>query len=164
MAFWRERRVGRCKAPRRRRCGDIVEEWQRRRCPPAAAPRRVAALECVGCAEICPCAARAKHNVIVPPGPQQNAKLFLREPYAPVSDPGFVRRIQASLRKGGKVVFEHFVRDADHPYPEVVRALEPGQLRNYFGSFQIERYEELDGIGDWGGPGSRLVRMVARKQ
>ena len=33
-----------------------------------------------GCAEICPCAARAKHNVIVPPGPQQNAKLFLREP------------------------------------------------------------------------------------
>jgi hypothetical protein len=48
--------------------------------PTAAAPRRVAALECVGCAKICPCAARAKHNVIVPPGPQQNAKLFLREP------------------------------------------------------------------------------------
>src|SRR5947209_20345650 len=43
-AFWRERRAGRCKAPRRRRCGDIVEERQRRRCPPAAAPRRAAAL------------------------------------------------------------------------------------------------------------------------
>src|SRR6266542_5415845 len=44
LAFWRERREGRCKAPRRRRCGDIVEERQRRRCPPAAAPRRAAAL------------------------------------------------------------------------------------------------------------------------
>src|SRR5947208_11332529 len=43
LAFWRERRAGRCKAPRRRRCGDIVEERQRRRCLPAAAPRRAAA-------------------------------------------------------------------------------------------------------------------------
>jgi 2-polyprenyl-3-methyl-5-hydroxy-6-metoxy-1,4-benzoquinol methylase len=83
--------------------------------------------------------------------------------WAPVSDPGFVRRIQASLRKGGKVVFEHFVRDAEHPYPEMVRALEPGQLRNCFSGFQIERYEEIDGIGDWGGPGSRLVQMIAQK-
>ena len=40
LAFWRERRVGRCKAPRRRRCGDIVEERQRRRCLPTATPRR----------------------------------------------------------------------------------------------------------------------------
>jgi SAM-dependent methyltransferase len=84
--------------------------------------------------------------------------------WAPVSDPKFVGRIHASLRKGGKVVFEHFVRDAEHPYPEVVRALEPGQLKSYFSGFRIERYEELDGIGDWGGPGSRLVRMIARKQ
>jgi len=43
LAFWRERRAGRCKAPRRRRCDDIVEERQRSRCPPAAAPRRAAA-------------------------------------------------------------------------------------------------------------------------
>src|SRR5439155_18334572 len=43
LAFWREHRAGRCKAPRRRRCGDIVKERQRRRCPPAAAPRRAAA-------------------------------------------------------------------------------------------------------------------------
>src|SRR5207244_496235 len=42
-AFWRERRAGRCKAPRRRRCGGIVEERQHRRCPPAAAPLRAAA-------------------------------------------------------------------------------------------------------------------------
>src|SRR5216117_3519220 len=44
LAFWRERRAGRCKAPRRRRCVDIVEERQRRRYAPfAAAPRRAAA-------------------------------------------------------------------------------------------------------------------------
>ncbi|MBM3789535.1 MAG: dicarboxylate/amino acid:cation symporter, partial [Acidobacteria bacterium] len=42
FTFWRERRAGRCKAPRRRRCADIVEERQRRRCPSAAAPRRAA--------------------------------------------------------------------------------------------------------------------------
>jgi SAM-dependent methyltransferase len=84
--------------------------------------------------------------------------------WAPVSDPEFVRRIQVSLREGGKVVYEHFIRDAEHPYPEMVRALEPGQLKNYFNSLQIERYEEVDGTGDWGGPGSRLVRMIAAKR
>jgi len=83
--------------------------------------------------------------------------------WAPVSDPAFVRKIQASLRKGGKVVFEHFIRDADHPYPDFVQALAPGQLKTCFNGFQIERYEEFDGIGEWGGPGSRLVRMIAHK-
>ncbi len=43
LAFWRERRAGRCKATRRRRCGVIVEERHRSRCPPAAAPLRAAA-------------------------------------------------------------------------------------------------------------------------
>ncbi len=50
FTLWREHRrtcgapgAGRCQAPRRRRCGDIVEERQRRRCPPAAAPLRAAA-------------------------------------------------------------------------------------------------------------------------
>jgi len=83
--------------------------------------------------------------------------------WAPVSDQAFVGKIQASLRKGGKVVFEHFIRDADHPFPDLVRALDPGQLKTCFSGFQIERYEEFDGIGEWGGPGSRLVRMIARK-
>ncbi len=83
--------------------------------------------------------------------------------WAPVADPAFVRKIQASLREGGKVVFEHFIRDADHPYPDPVRALAPGQLKTCFSGFRIERYEEFDGIGEWGGPGSRLVRMIASK-
>ncbi len=83
--------------------------------------------------------------------------------WAPVSDPTFVRKIQASLQKGGKVVFEHFIRDGDHPVADPIRPLAPGQLKACFSGFQIERYEEFDGIGEWGGPGSRLVRMIARK-
>ncbi len=83
--------------------------------------------------------------------------------WAPVSDPAFIRKIHDSLRIGGKVVFEHFVRTDESPYPNVIRALGPGRLKDYFSGFQIERYEEVDGIGDWGGPGSRLVRMIARK-
>ncbi len=83
--------------------------------------------------------------------------------WAPVSDPAFVRKVHASLRQGGRVVFEHFIRDAERPYPNVIRALQPGQLKDCFSDFQIDRYEEIEGIGDWGGPESRLVRMIARK-
>ena len=67
LAFWRERRVGRCKAPRRRRCSDIVEERQRNRCPPAAAPRRVAAPQHGKPGDISPQIGCAKHNVRVAP-------------------------------------------------------------------------------------------------
>ena len=42
LAFWRERREGRCKAPRSRRWGDIVEGRHRSRYPPADAPRSAA--------------------------------------------------------------------------------------------------------------------------
>jgi SAM-dependent methyltransferase len=84
--------------------------------------------------------------------------------WAPVEDASFVARLRQSLRPGGLVLFEHFIKDADHPYPPMVRAPEPGKLRDYFSEFDIDFYEEKDGIGDWGGPGSRLVRMVARKR
>jgi len=84
--------------------------------------------------------------------------------WAPVADPSFVAKLRRSLRPGGLVLFEHFIKDANHPYPPMVRAPEPGKLRNYFSEFDIDFYEETDGIGDWGGPGSHLVRMVARKR
>lgn len=84
--------------------------------------------------------------------------------WAPVSDPALVTRIERSLRPGGVVVFEHFIDDEAHPYPPMVRALKPDELRLIFSGFDIEFYEEKDGIGDWGGPGSRLVRMIARKK
>ncbi len=61
------------------------------------------------------------------------------------------------------MVFEHFIRDADHPVSDPIRPLAPGQLKTCFSGFQIERYEEFDGIGEWGGPGSRLVHMIDQK-
>ncbi|MBE3073274.1 MAG: class I SAM-dependent methyltransferase [Acidobacteria bacterium] len=84
--------------------------------------------------------------------------------WAPVTDPAFIARLRTSLRPGGKVVFEHFIENAERPQPNVIRALKPNQLRVCFSEFLIESYEEADGIGDWGGPGSRLVRMVAEKR
>jgi SAM-dependent methyltransferase len=84
--------------------------------------------------------------------------------WAPVMDPGFMARIERALRPGGLVVFEHFVNDDEHPYAPMVRALAPGELRQIFSSFEIVFYDEKEGIGDWGGPGSALVRMVARKK
>jgi SAM-dependent methyltransferase len=84
--------------------------------------------------------------------------------WAPVTDPGFVARIEKALRPGGLVIFEHFVKDDEHPYPPMVRALAPGELRQIFSDFEIVFYDEKEGIGDWGGPGSGLVRMVAKKK
>jgi 2-polyprenyl-3-methyl-5-hydroxy-6-metoxy-1,4-benzoquinol methylase len=84
--------------------------------------------------------------------------------WAPVTDPAFVARLRASLRSGGRIVFEHFLEDPDSPRPAVMQALKPGQLREAFGDFTIERYEEVEGVGEWGGPGMRLVRMVAVKK
>ncbi|HSA96557.1 MAG TPA: class I SAM-dependent methyltransferase, partial [Acidobacteriota bacterium] len=52
--------------------------------------------------------------------------------WAPVTDPGFMARIEQALRPGGLVVFEHFVKDDEHPYPPMVRALSPGDLRKIF--------------------------------
>src|SRR6266536_983296 len=75
LAFWRERRAGRCKAPRPRRCGDIVEERQRRRYVPfAAAPRRAAGPHARQTMQF------TGYHSIGHGGPQQNAKLLLREP------------------------------------------------------------------------------------
>ena len=84
--------------------------------------------------------------------------------WAPVSEPDFATRLHTSLRRGGKIVFEHFIEDSERPYAGSVRALQPGKLRTYFEDFRIERYKEEEGIGDYGGPGSRLVRMVAQKK
>jgi len=84
--------------------------------------------------------------------------------WAPVSDPSFVERIRTSLRPGGRILFEHFVDKPDQPHAPMVRALNPDALWGYFAGFRIESYEEADGIGDRGGPGERLVRMVAQKR
>jgi SAM-dependent methyltransferase len=83
--------------------------------------------------------------------------------WAPIDDPAFVERIKVSLRPGGLVVFENFVSTPERPHAPMVRALPPGGTRAAFAGFEIVSCEELAGTGDWGGPGSNLVRLVARK-
>jgi SAM-dependent methyltransferase len=84
--------------------------------------------------------------------------------WAPIAEPSFRAKVVKSLRSGGLLVFEHFVQDAGHPRAPMIRALAPGELRALFSDFEIIFYEEKEGIGDWGGPGSLLVRMIARKK
>lgn len=83
--------------------------------------------------------------------------------WAPIDEPAFVERVRASLKPGGRVVFENFVSTPERPYAPMVRALPPGATREAFAGFEIVSYEELTGTGDWGGPGSRLVHMIARR-
>jgi SAM-dependent methyltransferase len=79
--------------------------------------------------------------------------------WAPVSDPAFVAKLKTSLRPGGVILYEHFLGPAQ-PW---VRAPQPNQLKTFFSGFDIDSYEETQGPADWGGPKSRVVRMVARK-
>jgi 2-polyprenyl-3-methyl-5-hydroxy-6-metoxy-1,4-benzoquinol methylase len=84
--------------------------------------------------------------------------------WAPIDEPAFVERIRASLKPGGLVVFENFVSTPERPFAPMVRALPPGATREAFAGFEIIAYEEATGTGDWGGPDSNLVRMVAKKK
>ena len=84
--------------------------------------------------------------------------------WAPIDEPAFVERVRACLKPGGLVILENFVSTPERPRPPMVRALPPGGTRAAFAGFEIVSYEELTGTGDWGGPDSDLVRMVARKR
>ncbi len=83
--------------------------------------------------------------------------------WAPVEDRAFLARLKESVRPGGCVVFEHVLQRAENPFPRGVHALEPGSLREMFRDFDILHYWEGDDYGDWGGPPTGHVRMVARK-
>ena len=84
--------------------------------------------------------------------------------WAPVADPAFVSKLRASLRPGGVVLFEHFVATPERAYAPMVKAVKPNALKEYFADFEIVSYEETETTADWGGPGSRVVRMAARKK
>jgi hypothetical protein len=84
--------------------------------------------------------------------------------WAPVEEPGFLARLKESIRPGGYVVFEHVVQRSEAPFPPGVHALAPGALRELFRDFEILIYREVDDTGDWGGPPTPHVRMVARKR
>jgi predicted O-methyltransferase YrrM len=80
--------------------------------------------------------------------------------WAPVEDPAFVAKLRGSLRPGGLVLFEHFCE----PMAPMIHALKPNELKTFFADFDIRSYEETEGTADWGGPGSHIVRMLARKR
>ena len=84
--------------------------------------------------------------------------------WAPVDDPAFIARLRTSLRPGGRLVFEHFTDDPASPRPAVMHALRPGQFRALLSDFRLDRYEEVTDLGDWGGPDSQLIRVVAVKR
>jgi 2-polyprenyl-3-methyl-5-hydroxy-6-metoxy-1,4-benzoquinol methylase/L-ascorbate metabolism protein UlaG (beta-lactamase superfamily) len=84
--------------------------------------------------------------------------------WAPVEEPSFLARLKASVRPGGYVIFEHVLQRSENPFPSGVHALAPGALRELFGGFEILTYREMDLSGDWGGPPTPHVRMVARKR
>ncbi len=95
--------------------------------------------------------------------------LVLSYAWVPISDPAFIVRLKASLRKGGLVVFEHFLHDRPEATPREAGAPEPGELRRLFRDFEIRQYEEATAEPDWDAAASGraprpLVRMVAEKR
>ena len=83
--------------------------------------------------------------------------------WAPVEEAGFLARLKESIRPGGYIFFEHVVQRSANPFPPGVHALAPGALRELFRDFEILTYREMDHSGDWGGPPTPHVWMVARK-
>jgi SAM-dependent methyltransferase len=83
--------------------------------------------------------------------------------WAPVEDAKFLSRLKDSIRPGGYLVFEHVLQRPQNPFAPGVHALNPGALKEFFQEFEILIYRELDDYGDWGGPPTPHVRMVARK-
>ena len=83
--------------------------------------------------------------------------------WAPIEDPAFLSRLKDSVRPGGRVVFEHVTQRAENPFPPGVHAPALGALREMFKDFDILIYRELEDYGDWGGPPTGHVRMLARK-
>jgi len=84
--------------------------------------------------------------------------------WAPIEDAAFLNRLKASIRPGGHLVFEHVVQRSADPFPPGVHAPAAGALREMFRDFEILIYRELDDYGDWGGPPTPHVRMLARKR
>lgn len=81
--------------------------------------------------------------------------------WAPMSDPDFVARLEAGLRPGGAIIFEHVLETNKQKFPDYVHGLAPNILLDHIRNFRIRYYEEGVWPGDWGGPPAELVRMVA---
>jgi len=75
---------------------------------------------------------------------------------------GNVAKIRESLKPGGLVVIEAFLVPPASPTRGV--EYKPEELRKMFSDgFEILRYEEAEGIADYGQKKEQLVRLVGRK-
>jgi 2-polyprenyl-3-methyl-5-hydroxy-6-metoxy-1,4-benzoquinol methylase len=73
-------------------------------------------------------------------------------------------RVVRALKPGGIVVVEAFHRDVtrDRPVGGGV-VFDSNELLNLFGKLRVLRYEDADATSDFGGAGSRAVRLCAMK-
>ena len=76
----------------------------------------------------------------------------------------YVANVLRALRPGGMVLIEGFHRDATKTQPiggAVV--FDTNELLKLYGALRVVRYEDTDGIGDFGMRSLRLVRLLAQK-
>jgi 2-polyprenyl-3-methyl-5-hydroxy-6-metoxy-1,4-benzoquinol methylase len=75
---------------------------------------------------------------------------------------GNVAKIRESLRPGGLVVIEAFIAPPGQPASGA--DYEPRELRKMFADgFKILRYEEAEGVADYGQARMKLVRLIASR-
>ena len=80
--------------------------------------------------------------------------------FAPIRDMAYVRRIRDSLKPGGVVVFEHYIRTPG--MRGIPGTPGRGQLPRLFTDFEIRRYAETEAKSDWQfGRRAPLARLVA---
>lgn len=81
----------------------------------------------------------------------------------PLTNADYVRKLGASLRRGGLIVVESFASDASSTGRRPVD-IDPRELRAAFGAFRLIRFEDTVALPDWGKEKIRLIRMVAEKR
>ena len=74
-------------------------------------------------------------------------------------------RVVRALKPGGMVVVEAFHRDVtrDRPVGGGV-VFDSNELLNLFAKLRVLRYEDAEATSDFGGAGSRVVRLCAMKE
>jgi hypothetical protein len=84
--------------------------------------------------------------------------------FVPVWDPAFYARLRTSLKRGGVLVFEHFLHEGPDAPARFAGTPEPNELLRVFAAdFRVLRYEDTLAVSDWFPRKAPLVRMVARK-
>jgi SAM-dependent methyltransferase len=77
---------------------------------------------------------------------------------------GLIPKLYDSLKPGGRVVTEAFHRDATKTGPIGAQVVyDDNELLKLFDRFRIVRYEDTDGMSDFGLRTTRLVRLCAQK-